>query len=183
MISLIFVFYLFVIITGVIGLMRGWAKELLVVFSAILALFIISIFQRYVGIYQNLTSDPVTRFYTRTFIVLGLAFFGYQTPAIKIFQAGARREQVRDAIMGAGIGALNGYLVVGSVWAFLAEALQEVGYEQFSSFMQAPVADSEIAIRTAEMLTRMPPEFFLDKPENIAIAIAVAFTFVVIVYV
>ena len=179
MISLIFVFYLFVIITGVIGLMRGWAKELLVVFSAILALFIISIFQRYVGIYRNLTADPMTEFYTRTFIMLGLAFFGYQTPAIKIFQAGARREQVRDAIMGAGIGALNGYLVVGSIWSFLSDA----GYANFPTILQEPAPGSELALRATEMLSRMPPEFFLDKPENIAIAIAVAFTFVVIVYV
>jgi len=179
MISLTFVFWLFIIITGVIGLMRGWAKELLVVFSAVLALFIISIFQRYVGIYQNLTVEPVTRFWTRTIIMLGLAFFGYQTPAIKIFQAGARREQVRDAIMGAGIGALNGYLVVGSVWSFLAEA----GYQNFPTVLQTPAENSELALRAADMLSRMPPEFFLDKPENIAIAIAIAFTFVVIVYV
>ena len=61
MISLTFVFYLFVIITGVIGLMRGWAKELLVVFSAILALFIISIFQRYVGIFQEVVDGEGAR--------------------------------------------------------------------------------------------------------------------------
>lgn len=179
MISLTLVFYLFVIIAGVIGLMRGWAKELLVVFSVILALFVISVFQRYIGIYQRLTLDPVTQFWTRSIIVLALAFFGYQTPNIKIFEAGARREQVRDAVLGAGVGALNGYLIVGSVWSFLAKA----GYENFSRVLQAPEPNSELALRAAELLTKMPPEYFLDKPENVAIAIAIAFTFVVVVYI
>lgn len=179
MISLSFVFYLFVIVTAVIGLMRGWAKELLVVFSAILALFIISIFQNYILIYQNLTADPVTKFWTRSLIMLALAFFGYQTPNIKIFEAAARREKVRDGILGAGVGALNGYLVAGSIWYFLYEAR----YENFPNILQPLVQDSPLAIRTAELMTKMPPGFFLENPQNVGIAIAIAFTFVVIVYV
>ena len=38
MVTLNFLFWMFVILFGVIGAMRGWAKELLVTFSAILAL-------------------------------------------------------------------------------------------------------------------------------------------------
>ena len=41
MISLVSAFWLFVIIFGLIGAMRGWAKELLVAFSVILAIFIV----------------------------------------------------------------------------------------------------------------------------------------------
>ncbi len=38
MMSIVYLFWMFVILFGIVGLMRGWAKELLVAFSVILAL-------------------------------------------------------------------------------------------------------------------------------------------------
>lgn len=228
MLSLTFVFYLFVFVTAVIGVMRGWAKETLVIISTILALFIIFVFENYVGIYRsmvypqpvvvNVTAgltcdqaaealgvsvdrmiqenpglgtncalvegmrlehrDNTTRFWVSTTIILTLAFFGYQTPAIKLFQNSARREKVRDAVLGAVFGAFNGYLMIGSIWWFLNEA----GYENFSKVMIPPVAGSEMATRATELLSRMPPEYLMQAP-HIYITIAIAFAFVVIVFV
>ena len=40
MMTLVFTFWLCVVIFGVVGAMRGWAKELLVTFSIVLALFL-----------------------------------------------------------------------------------------------------------------------------------------------
>ena len=53
MISLVFVFYVFVGLAAVIGAVRGWAKETLVLISALLAIFIIYVFEAYVGIYRD----------------------------------------------------------------------------------------------------------------------------------
>ncbi|MCB2178853.1 CvpA family protein [bacterium] len=227
MLSLTFVFYLFVFVTAVIGIMRGWAKETLVIISTILALFIIFVFENYVGIYRsmvypqpvvinvaagqtcedaaaalgvstdqmikenNLTPDCIitagmrlehqdntTRFWVSTTIILTLAFFGYQTPAIKLFQNSARREKIRDAVLGAVFGAFNGYLMIGSIWWFLSEA----GYENFSKVMIPPIAGTEMATRATELLSRMPPEYLMQAP-HIYITIAIAFAFVVIVFV
>jgi hypothetical protein len=122
--------------------------------------------------------DHTTRFWVSTTIILTLAFFGYQTPAIKAFQTAARREKVRDAVLGAVFGAFNGYLVIGSIWWFLDQA----GYENFSNVMVPPVAGSEMATRAAELLAKMPPEYLMQAP-HIYITIAVAFAFVVIVFV
>jgi hypothetical protein len=47
MISLTVVFYLFIFIFAIIGGMRGWAKELLVSFSLVLALFIIFVLMEF----------------------------------------------------------------------------------------------------------------------------------------
>ena len=47
MISILSAFWMFVILFGLIGAMRGWAKELLVVFSVILALFLIYVLETY----------------------------------------------------------------------------------------------------------------------------------------
>ena len=228
MISLVFVFYVFVILAAVIGAVRGWAKETLVLISALLAIFIIYVFESYVGIYRavvfpptegytvqqnetcedvarhfstsvdrlvavttNLT-DPCTvspgmiiqyqnsanRFWASTIIILILAFFGYQTPAIKVFQAGARREKVRDAVLGGVFGAANGYLVIGSIWWFLYQA----GYENFSKVMTPPGTGSVLAETAMDLLAKMPPEYLMQAP-HIFITIAFAFAFVVIVYV
>jgi hypothetical protein len=227
---MVFIFYVFVGLAAVIGAVRGWAKEILVLISALLALFIIFVFESYVGIYHDvvypvpakhvvsagdtceyvaevlgttiprmleannlpvvegectlpvgkeMTYHPKTnRFWASTGIILVLAFFGYQTPAMKIFQAGARREKVRDALLGGVVGATNGYLIFGSIWWFLEKA----GYENFSKVMVAPQIGSDLAETAASLLARMPPIYLLNAPV-IFITIVFAFLFVVIVYV
>ena len=47
MISLMVVFYMFLVLFAIIGGLRGWAKEMLVIFSVILALFIIFLLEKF----------------------------------------------------------------------------------------------------------------------------------------
>jgi len=49
MISLTVVFYIFIVLFAIIGALRGWAKEMLVSFSLVLALFIVFILIQYGG--------------------------------------------------------------------------------------------------------------------------------------
>ena len=64
MISLTVLFGLFVILFGVIGAMRGWAKELLVTSAVVLGLFLNSILATYIQPYQTLmaTAPLMTNF-------------------------------------------------------------------------------------------------------------------------
>ena len=55
MISINFVFWVFVAFTAVIGLLRGWAKETLVSISAIFAIYLIVISEGYIDQYLTLT--------------------------------------------------------------------------------------------------------------------------------
>ena len=48
MITLNYLFYLFIVLFAIIGAMRGWAKELLVTFSVILSIFIILVLEKWV---------------------------------------------------------------------------------------------------------------------------------------
>ncbi len=57
MISLDVIFWLFIILFGIIGLMRGWAKEMLVTFAVILALFIVTVLEKYVPFVTKLVMD------------------------------------------------------------------------------------------------------------------------------
>jgi hypothetical protein len=180
MMSLAYVFYLFVALAMVIGAMRGWAKELLVIFSAILGLFIIMVFQTYVGFYNSIIASgpPTTEFWVRTTVMLLMAFFGYQTPKISRLQAAARREKARDMFLGAIFGAVNGYLVIGSIWAFL----DKVGYHNFPKVFLPPDPNLEMGQLAIALVNAMPPNYLMQAPA-IYITIAVAFTIVVVVYV
>ena len=109
MISILFAFWMFVVLFGLIGAMRGWAKELLVIFSVVLALFLIYVlesftqfmvpFEEVLGQVENLSPEntellipclsPVQdelkiQFWSRASIVAILAFFGYQTPRLAV---------------------------------------------------------------------------------------------------
>lgn len=177
MIALTFVFYMFVFLGAVIGAMRGWTKELLVAFSAVLSIFIILVFEAYVGVWQVFVAQSVvTRFWARAIIILLLAFFGYQTPRIKRLEAAARREKLQDSLLGIVVGAINAYLIIGSIWAYLAQA----GYDKFD-VVSAPVAGTTIGDAAIRLVSFMPPNY-LEIP-MIYFVIVFAFTFIVVVYV
>lgn len=177
MISINFVFYMLVFLAAIIGWMRGWAKELLVFFSIILALFIIIVLETYVGFIQNfyLSGGPSVTFWTRTIIIFLLAFFGYQTPNFPRFTDAARREKLQDSLLGMFLGAANGWFVFGSIWAYLHEA----GY--FFNFITMPMPGSPMGESAIRLINSMPP-LWLESP-IIYFAVAIAFTFVVVVYV
>src|SRR5262245_61770906 len=112
MMTLTAVFWLCIMIFGVIGGFRGWAKELLVLFSVLLAIAIDTVLLTYVeSVRVVMTTQPgATQFWLRTSLILVLAFFGYQTPNIPAFSRGKfAREKLQDFLLGVAIGLINGY--------------------------------------------------------------------------
>ena len=178
MVSMVFVFWMFVFLAAVIGAMRGWAKELLVIFSGILAIFIILVLETHIGFVQGIlqAGGPKTEFWFRTVVVLLLAFFGYQTPNIKLLQGAARREKLQDMLLGTVFGAINGWIVFGSIWAYLDKA----NYI-YTSLFTAPKSGTDMGELAINMLKAMPPNW-LTIP-GVYFVVAVAFTFVLIVYI
>lgn len=176
MVGLTVMFWLFVILFGIIGAMRGWAKELMVTFSAILGIFIITLVQQFLPQLSAGLSE-VLRFWIRTIIFVALVFFGYQTPNIKSI-AGARfaRERLQDVLLGLIIGALNGYLVIGTLWYFMDQA----GYP-FGPYLTAPNLNEPLGRAAEQFITRLPPVFL--QPPWIYFAVALAFLFVVVVFI
>ena len=64
MISILVVFYLFIFLFAVMGAMRGWAKELLVIFSVILALAFIAMLETLIPVVGPfVTSNPNFQFW------------------------------------------------------------------------------------------------------------------------
>lgn len=178
MVSLVVVFWMYVILFAVIGAMRGWARELLVAFAVILALFITSVLERFVPfISRTLATIPATLFWLRSAIIIGLVFFGYQTPNIPRLAAQNRfaRDRLQDILLGVFLGALNGYLIVGTIWYYLHAA----GYP-FPNLISQPTGN--VADVTIRMMAIMPPEL-LGGSSAIYFAVALAFAFVLVVFI
>jgi hypothetical protein len=176
MVSLTFVFWMYVVLFAVIGGMRGWAKEMLVSFSVILALTFTTLLSNYIPFIRDvlIKDSQELYFWLRTIILFLLVFFGYQTPNIPRFAAKMNREKLQDIILGVVIGALNGYLIAGTIWFYMFDA----GYP-FPNIISAPTGD--IAKVAESMLHYMPPKL-LGIP-GIYFAVVIAFMFVIVVFI
>ena len=177
MVSLTVVFGVFVVLFAVIGAMRGWAKELLVTSSIILALFIVQILDRHIQPYYTALSvqPPATQFLIRgTFLVL-LAFFGYQTTSIRALQPKLVRERLQDVLLGIVLGALNGYLLVGSLWFYL----HQLNYP--TDLVQMPTEGTELFQQIQGIFNYLPPNV-LPIPQ-VYFAVGIVFVFIIVVFV
>ena len=178
MISLSVIFWTFIVLFALIGALRGWSKELLVMFSIILALFIIQVVHSYVPLVSRMlaSSDARGQFLLWSMVVCFFAFFGYHAPVINKLAAVklvTPRDRLQDWLLGAILGACNGYLLVGTIWHYL----DMTGYPFSEAFMTAPKQGS-----AALKLVSMLPPAWLGVPE-IYFAVAVAFAIIVIVFI
>ena len=169
MVSILVIFYTFVFLLSVIGFMRGWAMELLVSFSVILALALIALFETSIPVVNvMIVSDPTRQFWIRSLILVVLVFFGYQSPRISRLSGAARRERISDALLGVFIGAINGYLIFGTFWYYLHQA----GYP--GDLITAP--QDEASLR---LLTRMLPVWLNGNRSYVAVMLSFLFVLVV----
>ena len=172
MLSLPVVFWMQLLLFGLIGSLRGWAREMLVLCGLILALFLNSVIVQFVpGAAELLSSQtPVAQFSVRAMFLCGLAFFGYQTPTLSAAIAEkTRREKLEDMLLGFFLGLLNGYLLAGALWYYL----DATGYP--INGVLPPIED------VSKWLQYMPP-VLLAAP-YIYFAVGLVFLFVIVMFV
>ncbi len=176
MISLTAFFWIFVILFAFIGALRGWAKEIMVTFGVILAIFLISVLEQFIPFMQQ-DMKPISRLWLRSIILFLLVFFAYQGPNIPRLAETGRfaREKLRDMLVGIVIGALNGYLIAGTAWHFMHQA----GYPV--DFITSPDFSTKAGEAAARLIEILPPIWL--QPPLLYIAVAVAFVFVIIVFI
>jgi hypothetical protein len=175
-VSLTVIFWIFIFLFAVIGGMRGWAKELLVTFSVILAIFILTVLETYVGLVKSMEKAGGTPiFWLRVVTLFLLVFFGYQTPNIKAI-AGARfaRERLQDTLLGIMLGAINGYLIVGTFWWDLAQAKYPY------NLATPPIPGTPLGDAALRILHYAPPEWLVIP--WVYFAVMISFVFVLIVF-
>ena len=200
MISILSAFWMFVILFGLIGAMRGWAKELLVIFSIVLALFLIYVletftafmvpFEEVLAQVENLSSstpfnaipDPIqdqlkVQFWSRAAIVAILAFFGYQTPRLAALREKARREKIQDVLLGAVLGLGSGLFIVGTLWFYMAAA-----HYPFAPNIMPPQPGTPLGDAALSAIKYFPP-VFASNQIGLFFSVVVAFMFVLVVFI
>lgn len=149
MISLNALFYIFVILFALIGIIRGVRKEIVVVVSGVLAVFIIEVIVTKFFPAEDNTKALITNL----IILFVLAFFGYQTPANRRLSDTGRfdRSTLSDMLFGGIAGALNGYIFFSSAWYYLAKAAYPF------SWISAPDEASEVGLAALKLLENSFP--------------------------
>lgn len=179
MVSLAVLFYIFIFIFALIGAIRGGAKEVIATFSVVLGLFIIIVLQSYVPAVESyMTDSPITsQIGFKTIVLAGIVFCGYQTPNLPVFNQSQRfhRGRLQDLILGFMIGALNGFMIFGSLWYFIHEA----NYPY--SFVLAPIAGTPAGEAALQLIPMLPPTWLVTP--LIYFAIALSFMFVLVVFI
>ncbi len=160
---------------GAIGFLRGWTKEIVATAGIILALF--ASWQFSAILIQPLTqgASPEQIFYLYTGLLLLITFFAYQTPgtAARLSEGrmwSSRREGLQERLLGTVIGAVNGYLVFGSIWYYL-----DVTQYPFAPFITAPQPGSASAALVGSL-----PLIFLVQGNLLTVLVIVLFLFVII---
>jgi len=175
MMSVIAIFWMYVLFFAIIGAMRGWAKELLVAFSVVTALAVNLLLEKYIPLVRDLDKASTSVFWIRTIILIALVYFGYQTVSISRFASKAARERLQDALFGAVLGGLNGYLVAGTVLFY-----NHVANYPYRDIM-SPATDPVLVQAIDTMMRYMPPRF-LGEP-SIYFAVIIILIFIIVVYI
>lgn len=169
--NILSLFWMFVCLFGIIGAMRGWAKELLVVFSIIVALAVTVLIIKYIPFLSDLPENNISLFWVRVIVITSLGYFGYQMLAsIRV-----ARERFTDSLFGAVIGGMNGYLIAGSILAYFHKA----GYPYQNII--APATDLNFLERVNQMMAFMPPNL-IGEP-GIYFAVIFLLILVLVVYI
>lgn len=176
MMSIIYIFWMYVILFAIIGAMRGWVKELLVTFSVITALAMNLLLEKYIPLVRDLPKDGVSIFWIRTIILIALVYFGYQTVAsIPRLASKAARERLQDSLFGAVMGAINGYFVAGTILFY-----NHVAQYPYPNVISR-ATDPTIAQAVELMMRYMPPRL-LGEP-GIYFAVIIILIFIIVVYI
>lgn len=177
MISFYSLFWVFIVLLAVIGTTRGRTKEFIVSLSAIVGIFLNLLLETYVPFYRDLmqTAFPTQLFLMRSGVLLLVVIMGYVTPAIPqvMIRADMMRPvgRIRNFFWGSTLGALNGYLIIGSILYYLNQA----GYP--FTFMLPPDPSLPGGAMTLAMIPKLPPAVL--TPPGIYFALVIAFVIVI----
>ena len=175
MMSVVYIFWMYVFLFGIIGAMRGWAKELMVIFSVVTSLAVNLLLEKYIPLVRDLDKTSTSVFWIRVLILVALVYFGFQTVNIARFAPKAARERLQDSMFGAVLGGVNGYLIAGTILYY--NHMANYPYRNIIS----PAVDPAIIATIDRMMTMMPPRF-LGEP-TIYFAVILILIFIIVVYI
>ncbi|MHB1294303.1 MAG: hypothetical protein ACYC4R_04815 [Anaerolineae bacterium] len=157
-------FGVLVLLFCLIGLVRGFLRELGVTMVVMFLLFFLTVFEPYMGKSMARVLDagsnivPVTdqdaaQTLIYVFIITAAAFVSYQGQTLAY--QGQPPHGVQGIVLGCLAGTLNGYLIAGSLWFYLDKFGYALTFMGFAADKLSPVAQA--------ILPYLPPSF-LGQP-------------------
>lgn len=196
MIGLDTMFWLMVGFFALIGALRGWTREVIATSGLILSLFALNQFGPLLISLLGATVDPSVpdpdalrrrQYYVLAAVHLFFTFFSYQGPVF----AGSRlsdrlrvRDSFQDKVMGALVGAMNGYLIIGTLWAFLEYQIGPTGYATLPPGVNYPFPLTELirpglgTVPASVIVDNLPLPFLAPY---LPILLVLVFLFVIVV--
>ena len=171
---------------GLVGSLRGWAKEVIVAFSVVLALFVEHVLLTFVlpvGIlFHSLPLE--SQFYVRAGLFIFITIFGFATPKMAA-QLGPKLtlKGLPDILLGFFLGLLNGFLIVGTLVSFLGAANYGVPPDQPGALGMGGIIPPAPGSPSANLMAWMPPELIVTSNAVLYIGVAAAFVFVIVVFI
>ncbi len=191
MISLVTTLWIMIVLFAVVDMQRGWTRAVIATAGLILSLFAINQFGPLLfgmlGYFDQPFDEQIWR---REILMLAgihlfIAFFAYAGPTV----AGGRlagklaiRDNVQDKILGLIVGAVNGYLVVGTMLSLLEYRLSREGW--VATFPMPYPFSEEVIIRTDQInaiAEYLPIPLLTSNPYILPVLLVVVFLFVLIV--
>lgn len=144
MVELAFIVYILTAFFAYLGWIRKWKKELISLAGIALAIFALHEFRPFLTgtLLENLPQGQ--QFYILSAIFIVIVFFAYQTRG---FRDEGDADVLQQKALGGLVGALNGYLISGTLWYFLDISYREA-LAQGLATAQYPLAP----------LVTLPPE-------------------------
>ncbi len=122
MIELVALLFIMTVLWAVFGYFRGFNRELIATAGIILAIFALFQFDSLLRttLLGNVSTDQV--FIIQTLIFIVIVFFAYQTRTFfgrDVQRMREGRDTSQSSVLGAIMGAINGYLIWGTIWYFM----------------------------------------------------------------
>ena len=146
MIQMASVLWAFGFFFGILGILRGWNREVIAGAGTILGLFVIFQFDAILRGSIFLALSPSQVFILQAIVFAIIVFLAYQAQG---FTDSPRRgsNRVQNGILGAIVGFINGYMIAGALWYFL-----DINEYPLEEFITAPGPTSP----SFDALSRMP---------------------------
>jgi len=155
MVSLSFLFWCILLLFALIGMNRGWAREILLAFSLVIGICLVTLIQEFLPLLDEMATDLLHggSVILRSALLALATYLGYRAPNLPRVSTSPRliRGSFADRVGGLILGGLNGFLLFGSLWFYTHQA----DYP-FQSIL-SPTSGSNAGESALRLLHILPP--------------------------
>jgi len=190
MIGLVTTLWIMIGFFAIVDMQRGWTRAVISTSGLVLALFAINQFGPFLfnalGHYNEGFNETIWRreIFILSAILLTIAFFAYAGPAFTGRLAGrlAIRDNIQDKLLALLVGAVNGYLAIGTLISFLEYRLTNEGWVATTPAPYPFPPDILIRTEQVDAISKwLPIPLLTSNPYILPILLVLVFLFVLVV--